>query len=105
LYTENYGGVIGIAKDGHPIYGPYNENGELWGCIDVDYCNGFFDKDLGYAYASTSFFPYTIGCWGPSPPKRYRLTCSQNSCTHKLNDGMYLSAIYGITAYLLTQLF
>lgn len=24
IYHNNYGGMIGIAKDGHVIYGPYN---------------------------------------------------------------------------------
>lgn len=42
IATANYGGVTGIAKDGHVIYGPYNGNGELWACEDLDFCNGFF---------------------------------------------------------------
>lgn len=45
IYRSNYGGMIGIAKDGHVIYGPYNKDGELWGCTDTDYCNGFFLGD------------------------------------------------------------
>jgi hypothetical protein len=64
--TANYGGVVGLAKDGHVIYGPYNDYGELWSCDDVDYCNGFFLDDTSYGYASTTFFPYTVGCWGPA---------------------------------------
>jgi len=64
--TTNYGGIFGIAKDGHLIFGPYNENGELWSCDDVDFCNGFFLPDTSYGYASTTFFPYTVGCWGPA---------------------------------------
>ena len=26
----NYGGEIGLARDGHVIVGPYNEDGETW---------------------------------------------------------------------------
>lgn len=51
--TANYGGVYGIAKDGHVIYGPYNSNGELWSCEDLDACNGFFLIDGSYGYATT----------------------------------------------------
>jgi len=28
--------VIGIAKDGHLIVGPYNSNGELFDCMQLD---------------------------------------------------------------------
>lgn len=63
----NYGGVYGLARDGHVIFGPYNSDGELWGCEDVDLCNGFFLSDGSYGYASTTFFPYMVGCWGPAP--------------------------------------
>lgn len=65
--SEDYGGVFGIARDGHVIYGPYNESGELWGCDDHDVCNGFFLADGSYGYASTVTFPYVVGCWGPGP--------------------------------------
>lgn len=56
---------IGIARDGHLIYGPYNSNGLLWKPCDVDLCNGRIINGQ-YAYVMTTFFPYTIGCWGPS---------------------------------------
>ena len=58
---------IGIAKDGHIIVGPYNEDGELWGCDDHDVCNGVFLSDNSYAYVVTYTFPYVAGCWGPGP--------------------------------------
>jgi len=80
IYKDNYGGVVGIAKDGHVIYGPYNSDGELWDCTDTDYCNGFFLSDRSYGYASTAYFPYTVGCWGPSTAKRFKPTCSENAC-------------------------
>ena len=75
-----YGGVYGLAKDGHVIYGPFNADGELWGCDDVDACNGFWLDDGSYGYASTSTFPYLVGCWGPGPALTYSVTCSTNSC-------------------------
>lgn len=57
--------VIGIAKDGHLIYGPYNGSGELYTCDDRDVCNGKFMSDGSYAYVSTTTHPYLVGCWGP----------------------------------------
>lgn len=55
---------LGIARDGHIIVGPYNEEGELWGCDDIDVCNGAWLSDNSYAYALTTTFPYGVGCWG-----------------------------------------
>jgi hypothetical protein len=75
-----YGGVFGIAKDGHVIYGPYNAKGELWSCYDHDSCNGFFLEDGSYGYVSSTFFPYTVGCWGPATKQIYTASCSINSC-------------------------
>lgn len=40
--TSNNGGYIGLARDGHTIIGPYNDDGELWSCDDHDICNGVF---------------------------------------------------------------
>ncbi len=77
----DYGTFYGIALDGHVIYGPYNVGGELWSCDDVDICNGFWLDDLSYAYASTSFYPYLVGCWGPGPTVRAHIpSCSTNVC-------------------------
>ena len=55
---------IGIAKDGHIVYGPYDDSGMLFKGEDVDVCNGL-TIDGTYAYVSTSFHPYFVGCWGP----------------------------------------
>lgn len=78
--TANYGGVAGIARDGHVIYGPYNAAGEVWGCDDHDVCNGFFLADNSYGYASTATFPYVVGCWGPGPSQSYKVSCSSYGC-------------------------
>jgi hypothetical protein len=63
--TANHGGVIGLARDGHAIVGPYNSDGELWACDEHDFCNGAFLDDGSYAYVMTTTFPYVVGCWGP----------------------------------------
>jgi len=78
--TNNYGGVVGIARDGHVIYGPYNADGEIWACEDHDVCNGFFLADNSYGYAATSTFPYIVGCWGPGPVQLYGTGCSNSDC-------------------------
>jgi len=32
--------VIALAKDGHLIYGPYQDDGNLINCAELDMCNG-----------------------------------------------------------------
>ena len=78
--TTGYGGDVGLARDGHVIKGPYDENGELWDCNDHDICNGTFISDGSYVYVATSTFPYIVGCWGPSETQLHAATCSSNSC-------------------------
>ena len=68
--TSTYGMIIGLAKDGHLIYGPYNSAGKLWSCSDHDVCNGTF-IDGNYVYLSTTTFPYVLGCFGPSVSQTY----------------------------------
>ncbi|CDW82983.1 UNKNOWN [Stylonychia lemnae] len=81
---------IGIAKDGRFIYGPYNKNGDLWQPCDVDMCNGIQFGDPTnpyYVYVATMFFPYTVGCWGPSNRVRNVVPrCSSNvqACTQAI---------------------
>ena len=79
----NYGGEVGLARDGHVIVGPYNGDGELWSCDDHDVCNGTFIDDGSYVYVSTSTFPYIVGCWGPGSETYAKVatTCSTNSCS------------------------
>ena len=77
--TTTFGTIIGISKDGHMIYGPYNADGELWSCDDRDICNGAF-IDGNYVYLSTMTFPYILGCFGPGPQQNYSVTCSKSSC-------------------------
>ena len=78
----NHGGVIGIAKDGHLLVGPYsNDSGDLWQCYDHDICNGTIDEDGNYVYVATTTFPYHLGCWGPAARQTYPADCSEtHSC-------------------------
>jgi hypothetical protein len=72
--------AVGVAKDGRVIYGPYNPNGNLYGCGDVDMCNGRIMEDGSYAYLATTTSPYFVGCWGPAPNNVYYASCSANTC-------------------------
>lgn len=88
--------VVGIAKDGHKILGPYKSNGALWQPCEVDICNGVKIGD-SYYYVMTSFYPYTIGCWGPSTSQNYAtLSCSANKrvcAARNLGDLEYSSGV------------
>lgn len=69
---------VGIALDGHLIYGPYKDGSSTWGGCDVDVCNGR-QINGAYSYVMSTFHPYTIGCWGPgSAPNSFCGSCSAN---------------------------
>ncbi len=58
--------VIGLAFDGFPLYGPYEEAGvmakDLAGAKALDVCNGHQDDERGYHYHVTpDRFPYILG--------------------------------------------
>jgi len=65
---------IGIAKDGHHIYGPYRDNGSLW--CDTDLCNGIFLDGGEYGYAATLYHPYFLSCFGPGGDYNFEQECS-----------------------------
>jgi len=71
--------VLGLARDGHIILGPYNSDGHAWSCDDHDICNGAV-VDGQYVYVSTETFPYVVGCWGPGAQQTNNVSCSTNSC-------------------------
>ena len=69
--------IIGLGRDGHPVYGPWNESGLQWDCDKHDICNGAFLADGSYGYVSTSTFPYVVSCWGPGVGQNYKATCTK----------------------------
>lgn len=92
--------MYGIAKDGHPIYGPYNDDGELWQCDDHDICNGAFLENGFYAYVTTTTYPYVVGCWGPGDIQYYPVetTCANYRCYAVYGYSMAALAIAAYTA-------
>lgn len=92
---------IGLAKDGHIIIGPYNEDGELWSCDEHDICNGLFLDDNSYAYAMTWTFPYVVGCWGPGPEQEFEASCTTRSCSGAVSSLATSFTALGVVAALL----
>ena len=70
--------VIGIAKDGHIIYGPYLSSGtQVTSGFDI--CNGMFHDSIGnYGYFATSTYPYITGCFGPGNYPNFLPNCTTN---------------------------
>ena len=70
--------IIGIAKDGHIIYGPYLSSGTNINS-GVDICNGmFYNSGRDYAYFATRKYPYIIGCFGPGNYPSFGPKCTTN---------------------------
>nr|XP_039270308.1 uncharacterized protein LOC120345010 [Styela clava] len=59
--------LIGVALDGFPIYGPFDEQGVSVDSSSLDECNGREDARRGYRYHIVNKFPYTIGCFRGPP--------------------------------------
>ena len=103
--TSTYGEIIGLTKDGHLIYGPYNSNGELRSCDEHDICNGTF-IDGNYVYVSTTTFPYILGCFGPGPQQDYAASCTSSTCpTSSLSGAVMLSTLSAIAASMTALLY
>ena len=87
-----YRSVLGISKDGRPIYTPLYDNGKTYDGCDVDICNGKMFNGH-YSYVSTLFHPYIMGCFGPgSSPNLYQ-QCSTNP---RLCNVEYADAKWGV---------
>lgn len=94
--------VIGIARDGHMIIGPYKPDGTTWGC-ERDVCNGAF-VDGSYVYVGSDNFPYVVGCWGPGPDPLYKPSCTNSGCgslagSATSNDQAALGAAVGFASF------
>jgi hypothetical protein len=75
---EGHSPLIGLALDGYGVYGLYESyaSGKQVKPSDLDTCNGHtatvpsndtygIDSSSVYHYHTTSWAPYTIGCYGP----------------------------------------
>jgi len=64
--TSNPSPVIGFARDGYPIYGPYDESGKvmrgMWYGSDLDECNGRVNINGEYGYYLTVDPPFAPPC-------------------------------------------
>ena len=70
---------IGLAKDGHIIWGPYDSDGNAFDACDLDYCSGA-TIDGVYGYASTQYHPYLPACYGPATSRgSYQQQCTLNA--------------------------
>lgn len=87
--------MFGLAKDGRPIYTPYYDNLKPYDDCDVDVCNGLMIGDH-YAYVSTFFHPYILGCFGPgdSPNLSQRCSTRPRNC----NSETDMSSLGGSTS-------
>jgi hypothetical protein len=85
--------VIGVAKDGHVVYGPYlSSNNRVTSGFDV--CNGMFYDSIGnYAYFATSTYPYLVGCFGPGNYPSFGPNCTTNGASS------YSMSSYAISFY------
>ena len=64
---ENYKSeiLLGVARDGHMILGPYTEQGVMYDCRHYDQCGGTQSSDGSYVYIFSEKYPYTMNCFGP----------------------------------------
>ncbi|CDW88065.1 UNKNOWN [Stylonychia lemnae] len=104
-YQEKTIMVIGIARDGHSILGPYRSDGTLWQPCDVDLCNGIEIAGI-YYYVTTMFHPYTVGCWGPGPRKTISQECSNNvkMCSSSITLSIWTGTVTIISIFVFSIL-
>ncbi|KAL3886860.1 hypothetical protein ACJMK2_026822 [Sinanodonta woodiana] len=62
LYSQVPDQLVGVALDGHPIYGPLTKNGDNLTSADLDECHGRFVNGK-YEYRMTYDFPYILSCF------------------------------------------
>jgi hypothetical protein len=87
LEETPYRAVVGLAKDGRPIFNPYYDNGKSYNDCEVDVCNGHWVGD-DYFYVSTFFHPWVIGCYGPGNYPELSQSCSgkPRQCVDGVSD-------------------
>jgi len=55
--------IFGVALDGIPIYGPFDENGKQMTQSDLDICGGRTGVDGRYRYHITADAPFLLNCF------------------------------------------
>ena len=87
--------VIGVARDGHVIYGPYLSSGTRV-TSGFDVCNGMFHDSIGnYGYFATTTYPYLTGCFGPGNYPSFGPNCTTNGVSSYSMSGFATSFLSG----------
>ncbi|CDW76269.1 UNKNOWN [Stylonychia lemnae] len=107
IYTDfsNTWTLIGMAKDGHKIIGPYTAGNSEFDCQALDICNGIRDSSSGnYTYVAVTTFPYVVGCYGPGAYVTFNSVCSKNVCS--FGSSLFNNLIlFGLLAILMLHSF
>jgi hypothetical protein len=99
-HTLTYRSVLGLAKDGRPVYTPLYGGGFAYTDCEVDVCNGILFNGH-YSYVSTFSHPYIMGCYGPGTADlEISQSCSANpkSCVAETTG---FNIVYSAVASLL----
>uniref|UniRef100_UPI0019397578 uncharacterized protein LOC120331156 n=1 Tax=Styela clava TaxID=7725 RepID=UPI0019397578 len=73
--------ILGVAFDGFPIYGPFDEDGNFLTRAELDECGGMETRNGEYRYHVTDEFPYIIGCFKGDVIDENVLRRMQGVCT------------------------
>ena len=98
--------MLGIVKDGRPVYTPMHGGGKTIDSCEVDVCNGL-ELNGHYSYVSTLFHPYIVGCYGPGSSPNIAQGSSSNPRSCNVTDDenlairLALSGLMAISYYLI----
>jgi YHYH protein len=88
--------LVGIAKDGHMILGPYDYTGSQFDCTEFDQCGGVYSNDGSYVYIFNNVYPYINNCFGPAEDLVYEASCSSNVCSSYDSSSVFVSAFQAL---------
>jgi len=83
--------IYGVAIDGIPIYGPFDDNGYQLTTEDLDECGGKYDKDGNYKYHIVADPPYTMNCFMGEIRSDIGKPEDEFICACPFDDSQYLS--------------
>lgn len=95
--TSNPSPIVGWALDGFPIFGPYDDSGDLMigtshANTTLDFCNGKFVNGA-WRYYITPNAPYTVGCFvGDQQGKVVEDTHHNAACPRRGINNTYVDA-------------